>query len=345
MDRSDEAGAEERRRSLRRPSGHSTIGGCRWSGYSPITGAEPRGLEGPARPQAGAAASGQPLEQTVRETIKSVIGGEAAAAVQEKVQDAVGSTLQKTAAGAMKDVTLHFAGTTVTHTVATKRPVKAFNTGRGGFDVHREIRFSGTEFSVGPETIECSYASTLDGLSVPPGLRGRIVKKHAVPEIAKHRPAADAIALADMKKEILESFGERTEKLVADLNANVPWKQTLALLAPQESDWVGGFSGTKDWIEARSSHLHGPSPDLPDEAAQLRAPIELWVLGAPDGAMSGKLLALWGVSNMAMNRFRNVTPAPAATVAAGIEPGVVGDWWVIRVGVDLAEHFLEGLQQ
>lgn len=350
----------------------------------------------------GAAASGQPLEQTVRETIKSVIGGEAAAAVQEKVQDAVGSTLQKTAAGAMKDVTLvlriskefirqhapppvvqvapvdrclfgarvtgtatttgqpvvtmdedhtkpaftlHFAGTTVTHTVATKRPVKAFNTGRGGFDVHREIRFSGTEFSVGPETIECSYASTLDGLSVPPGLRGRIVKKHAVPEIAKHRPAADAIALADMKKEILESFGERTEKLVADLNANVPWKQTLALLAPQESDWVGGFSGTKDWIEARSSHLHGPSPDLPDEAAQLRAPIELWVLGTPDGAMSGKLLALWGVSNMAMNRFRNITPAPAATVAAGIEPGVVGDWWVIRVGVDLAEHFLEGLQQ
>ena len=331
-----------------------------------------------------------------------MIGGEAAAAVQEKVQDAVASTLQKTAAGAMKDVTLvlriskefirqhapppieqvapvdrclfgarvtgtatttgqpvvtmdedhtkpaftlHFAGTTVTHTVAPKRPVKAFNTGRGGSMCTGRFASAARKFSVGPETIECFYASTLDGLSVPSGLRGRIVKKHAVPEIAKHRPAADAIALADMKAEILESFGERTEKLVAALNANVPWKQTLALLAPQESDWVGGFSGTKDWIEARSSHLHGPSPDLPDEAAQLRAPIELWVLGTPDGAMSGKLLALWGVNNMAMNRFRNVTPAPAAAVAAGIEPGVVGDWWVIRVGVDLAERFLEGLQQ
>jgi hypothetical protein len=52
-------------------------------------------------------------------------------------------------------ITLQFAGTTVTHTVATKRPVKAFNTGRAVFDVHREIRFSGMEFSDGPETIEC----------------------------------------------------------------------------------------------------------------------------------------------------------------------------------------------
>jgi len=356
----------------------------------------------PAAAHEAPAESGQPLKQAVQETIKSVIGGEAAAAVQEKVQDAVVGAVQRTSAEAMKDVTLvlrvskefirqhapppvedispvdrclfgarvtgtatttgrpvvsmsddhgkpvftlHFAGTTVTHTVATKRPVKAFNTGRAVFDVHREIRFSGTEFSDGPEAIECSYESTLTGLSVPPGLRGRIVRKHALPEIATHRPAADAIALADAKAEILKSFGERTDKLVADLNANVPWKQTLALLAPQDSDWVGGFSSTKDWIEARSSHLRGPSPDLPAEAATLQAPIELWVLGKPDAVMSGKLLALWGVSNVALDRFRDVSPAPAAALAAGIEPAVVGDWWVIRVGADLADRFLDGLQK
>ncbi len=241
--------------------------------------------------------------------------------------------------------TLHFAGTTVTHTVATKRPVKAFNTGRAVFDVHREIRFSGMEFSDGPETIECSYASTLTGLSVPPGLRGRIVRNRALPEIARHRPAADAIALADARTELLESFGARTDKLVADLNANVPWKQTLALLAPQGSDWVGGFSATKDWIEARSSHVLGPVLDLPEEAAQMQAPIELWMLGKPDAAMSGKLLALWGVSNLALDRFRNVTSASATAVASGIEPAVVGDWWVIRVGTDLAERFLDGLRE
>jgi hypothetical protein len=356
----------------------------------------------PAAAHEAPAESGQPLKQAVQETIKNVIGGEAAAAVQEKVQDAVVGAVQRTSAEAMKDVTLvlrvskefirqhapppvedispvdrclfgarvtgtatttgrpavsmsddhgkpvftlHFAGTTITHTVATKRPVKAFNTGRAVFDVHREIRFSGTEFSDGPETIECSYASTLTGLSVPPGLRGRIVRKHALPEIARHRPAADAIALADTKAEILETFGERTDKLVADLNANVPWKQTLALLAPQESDWVGSFSATKDWIEARSSHLHGPIPQLPAEAATLQAPIELWVLGKPDAVMSGKLLALWGVSNVALDRFRDVTAAPAAALAAGIEPAVVGDWWVIRVGADLADRFLDGLQK
>lgn len=239
--------------------------------------------------------------------------------------------------------TLHFAGTTVTHTVAKKHPVKAITTGRAVFDVHREIRFDGTEFSDGPETIECSYASTLDGVSVPPGLRGRIVRRFAVPQIQANRPKADAIALAETKETILESFGERTDKLVNDLNTNVPWKKTLALLAPQESDWVGSFSSTKDWIEARSSHLDGPFPDLPDEAAELKAPIELWVLGKPDGVMSGKLLALWGVSNVAMDRFRDVTPAPAAAIAAGIDPAVVGDWWVLRVGTDLAERFLEGL--
>lgn len=353
-----------------------------------------------AAASAAPAAAGQLLEETVQTAIKSVIGREAAAAVQEKVQDAVSGTLQKASVEVMKDVTLvlrvskefirqhtpppvekvssvdrclfgarvagtatttgqptvslsadhtkpgftlHFAGTTVTHTVATKGPVKGFNTGRAVFDVHREICFNGTQFSDGPEMIECSYDSTLTGLSVPPGLRGRIVRNRALPEIARHRPAADAIALADTRTEVLKSFGERTDKLVADLNANVPWKQTLALLAPQDSDWVGSFSATKEWIEARSSHLHGPVSDLPEEAARLQAPIELWVLGKPDGAMSGKLLALWSVRNGALDRFRTVTSSPAAAVAAGIEPAVVGEWWVIRVGADLAERFVDGL--
>jgi len=366
----------------------------------PATSPSPESPNQAAAPTDPAAPANQPLKEAVKDTIKSVLDGEAAGAVGQKVQQAVVDTLQKSSAEAMKDVTLilriskefirqhepppveqvspvdrclfgarvtgtatttgkpavsldgdhtkpvftlHFAGTTVTHTVATKHPVKATTTGRAVFDVHREIRFDGTEFSDGPETIECSYDSTLDGVSVPPGLRGRIVRKFAVPQIQANRPKADAIALAETKETILKSFGERTDKLVNDLNTNVPWKKTLALLAPQESDWVASFSSTKDWVEARSSHLDGPFPDLPDEADELKAPIELWVLGKPDAVMSGKLLALWGVSNVAMDRFRDVTPAPAAAVAAGIDPAVVGDWWVLRVGTDLAERFLEGL--
>lgn len=372
------------------------------SAAAPAPSPSPAAPERAAAPNDAAAPANQPLKEAVKETIKSVLDGEAAGTVGQKVQDAVADTLQKTSTAAMKDVTLvlriskefirqhepppveqvepvdrclfgahvtgtatttgkpavsmdgnhtkpvftlHFAGTTVTRTVATKRPVKAMTTGRAVFDVHREIRFDGTEFSDGPETIECSYDSTLDGVSVPPGLRGRIVRTFAVPQIQANRPKADAIALAETKETILESFGERTDKLVSDLNTNVPWKKTLALLAPQESDWVASFSSTKDWIEARSSHLDGPFPDLPDEADDLKAPIELWVLGKPDAVMSGKLLALWGVSNVAMDRFRDVTPAPAAAVAAGIDPAVVGDWWVLRVGTDLAERFLEGLAQ
>lgn len=240
--------------------------------------------------------------------------------------------------------TLHFAGSTVTHTVATNGPVRAFTVGRAVFDVHREIRFSGTELSDGPETIECSYASMREGLAVPPGLRGRIVRRHTILQIEGNRPAADGIALADTKAEILARFAERTDKLMADLNANVPWKHTLVMLAPQDSDWVGGFSGTEERFEARSSHLHAPIPDLPDEAARLLAPIELWVLGQPDGAMAGKLVAIWGVSNTALNRFRDGGAASNATATA-IAPTVVGDWWVIRVGADLVEGFLDGLSE
>jgi hypothetical protein len=57
--------------------------------------------------------------------------------------------------------TLHFKGTTTTKTVASKHPVKAFNTGVAVFDVHREIRFDGMQFSEGPESIEATYSSRL----------------------------------------------------------------------------------------------------------------------------------------------------------------------------------------
>ena len=52
--------------------------------------------------------------------------------------------------------TLHFKGTTTTKTVASKHPVKAYSTGVAQFDVHRQIRFDGIQFSEGPESIEAT---------------------------------------------------------------------------------------------------------------------------------------------------------------------------------------------
>jgi hypothetical protein len=241
-------------------------------------------------------------------------------------------------------VTLHFKGVTTTRTVAVKHPVKAFNTGVAVFDVHRPIHFDGVQFTDGPETIEATYTSRLDGLSTPPGLRGRIVRRFATPQIEAMKPKADAIALADTKTSVLEAFGKHSDELVGDLNARLPWKQTLALLMPQQSQVVGHFSTTKDWVMISPGPKDAAMPDLPEEAAEMRAPVELWVHGKPGEIPATQLVALWSAVHVGLGEFRD----PAATVAENIkdiQPAMVDDWWVIRVGTDLIESMIDQMKK
>lgn len=238
---------------------------------------------------------------------------------------------------------LHFKGTTTTRTVARKRPVAAYTTGVAPFDVHREIRFDGTQFSEGPESIEASYASTLDALSAPPGLRGRIVRAVARPQLEELRPKADAIGLADTKATVLESFGKETDRLVDELNDRVPWKQTLKLLGPRPAGTVAHFASTKDWILASPGPKDATIPDLPEESAKMKAPIELWIHGTPDAATAVKLVALWNVVNGGMSRFRD-TPSSTAPKVTDIKPDVIGEWWVMRVGADVLEKVIQNYQ-
>jgi hypothetical protein len=241
--------------------------------------------------------------------------------------------------------TLHFNGTTTTRTVAVKNPVKAYNTGLGGFDVHREIRFDGSQFSEGPASIEATYRSRLDRLATPPRLRGWIVRRFAGPQIEKTRPQADAIALADTKATILKEFEEHTDRLVDDLNGNVPWKQTIALLVPQDAGWVSHFDNTKDWIVTSPGPEGAAVPELPEEAAELKAPVELWVHGKPNEMSATKVIALWSTVHVGLNRFRDLAPAQAAKATENLKPTVEGDWWVLRVGTDILEQFIEGLRE
>jgi len=239
--------------------------------------------------------------------------------------------------------TLHFKGTTTTRTVASKHPVKAYNTGVATFDVHRPIHFDGMQFTDGPETIEATYSSKLEGLSTPPGLRGRIVRKFALPQIEAMKPKADAIALADTKSDVLEAFGKHSDELVSDLNRRMPWKQTLALLMPQQTQWDGHFASTKDWILASPGPIDATIPELPPEAADALAPIELWVHGKPGEASAAKVVAAWSAVHFGLDQFR----APASPDAAKVQdivPTMVGDWWVIRVGSDLAEGMINQLE-
>jgi hypothetical protein len=240
--------------------------------------------------------------------------------------------------------TLHFKGTTTTKTVASKDPVKAYNTGVAVFDVHREIRFDGMQFSEGPESIEATYSSSLDCLATPPRLRGRIVRKFALPQIEALKPKADAIALADTKASVLEAFGKHSDELVSDLNKRLPWKQTMALLMPQDSPWTGQFASTKDWILASPGTKDAGIPALPEEESKLGAPIELWIHGKLGDGTAAKVVAIWSAVHFGLDKFRDAAP-PGAAKLEDLKPAVVGDWWVLRVGSDLVEGLLEQLQK
>jgi hypothetical protein len=57
--------------------------------------------------------------------------------------------------------------------------------------------------------------------------------------------------------------------------------------------------------------------------------------------VTGQILGLWGAAHRALDRFREaVVPADEAS-AKGVTPEIIGDWWVIRVGSDVAEQFIK----
>lgn len=236
---------------------------------------------------------------------------------------------------------LHFEGTTCTTTVAAKGSVRVSNQGLAEFDVRREISFDGMNFQKGHRTIDCTYYSHVTGIATPPGLRGGVMQVLARQKIERQRPAAESQARADLQQTILESFGKQTDKLVADLNANLPWKETVALLTQAGPGRSRRFTANAHWIEARSMHVEQQERSLPKESSELRAPIELWVLGEPRAAVTNELISLWTVSHRAFDRFREAVLPTDKPELAGIAPEMVGDWWVIRVGSDVAEQFLK----
>lgn len=242
---------------------------------------------------------------------------------------------------------VQFSGTTVTSTRSSKGPVHVYSTGTAGYTASRQIDFGPTGFVAEEPNIECTYDSELKGLGLPPGFRGKIVKRFAMPEITKKQPTADALAEDDLTSKVLAEFTTKTDTLVADLNKRMPWKDTLAIVAPNGEQRVRRLTTTPIYVEIRSSVVDAEIPDLPSESESLRAPIELWVLGEPGPVVSAELLALWGLSKMAIKPIQEKAEAAAERVkenleesASGFEPELLGEWWVLRLGADLMEQVL-----
>ena len=75
----------------------------------------------------------------------------------------------------------------------------------------------------------------------------------------------------------------------------------------------------------------------------MRAPIELWVHGTPGEVPAAKLIVIWSAVHFGLNKLRKPT-SPDAVNAEDIKPTMVGDWWVIRVGADLAEGLIDQMR-
>ena len=82
---------------------------------------------------------------------------------------------------------------------------------------------------------------------------------------------------------------------------------------------------------------------LPEEDRTVRAPIELWVHGTPGEVPAAKLVVIWSAVHFGLNQFRKPASQDAVTVE-DIKPTMVGDWWVSRVGADLAEGLIDQMR-
>jgi len=65
------------------------------------------------------------------------------------------------------------------------------------------------------------------------------------------------------------------------------------------------------------------------------------VLGEPRAVVTDELIDFWTASHRAFDSFRVAMLPTDKSEITGIATETVGEWWVIRVGSDVAEQFLE----
>ena len=67
--------------------------------------------------------------------------------------------------------------------------------------------------------------------------------------------------------------------------------------------------------------------------------------GKPNEMSATTLIALWSTVHVGLNRFRELAPANTVKAAENLKPTVEGEWWVLRVGTDILEQFIDGLRE
>ncbi len=240
--------------------------------------------------------------------------------------------------------TLHFKGTTVTKTVATRRPVDVYTTGVANFEARRIIRFDGVRFTAQEPTIDATYSSTTDDVETPRGIIGRIARRKAYQRIDEIQGESDALALADVKTMIMSSYDRETEQFVTRINGVVPIEKTVLLFFPTVKGWVNHVASTTNSIIVSPGPKEAVIPTLPKEYVRMRAPVELWVQGKEEGESKRRALEMWTTVQNGLDQFRAKQSGKEAKVE-GLKFTAVGDWWVIKVGDDLAGEWLDKMEK
>jgi hypothetical protein len=237
-----------------------------------------------------------------------------------------------------------FKGRTDSQQVAIRRPVVVCSSGTTDFDTRRAIHFNGVRFTADPATIDARTCTTIDSVETPPGLIGRVVQRIAWQRIDQTKPAADALASKDVKTKVLSSFDKETDRLVKELNGLVPYEKTIAYLIPDTRGWITHLGTTKQYLIISPGPKEAAIATLPKEGQRMRAALEIWIRGKPEGPRARQLLDDWNVVDRALDRFRDALTGKK-TKKEGLTFAVVGDWWVVRVGENLLDQGIEKIEE
>ena len=235
--------------------------------------------------------------------------------------------------------TFHFSGTTISHTEASRRPVVVFSSGQVDFVAQCEMFFDGLRFTNRPATIEATQSSTTDGLATP-RLFERTIRAKTMLEVERTKPEADAIELRDTKKEVLIEFNKESDRLVKQLNEVIPLEKTVGFLVPRTKGWITHVGSTKDYLLASPGPKEAHIPVLPKEFSRMRAPLEIWMHGKPEGEVARGLIESWSVAHHGLDRFRGLITGKEVK-PEGLKFTAVGEWWVIKIGEDLLAKWVE----
>jgi len=237
---------------------------------------------------------------------------------------------------------IRFTGSSVSTTAASKRPVVVHSTSTTNFVAERVVNFDGIRFSEEPATIESSTRSVTNCIAVPCGLIGRIVRNRAIPQIEANRAEGNAIANADTKKIVMDRFDVESARFTTEMNGIVPIQKTVALLIPKVQGWVNHLGSTKEFLYVSPGPVDNTIPILPKEYGRMKAPIELWIRGKARGDAARGALQTWDIVNRGLDRFRpKSAPAEKKKDVEGISVTAIGEWWVVKVGEDLADGLFE----